>query len=138
MKIKSIGLNLEKPKKYSRKLFICTCECRVYSTSTSLILDRIIVKYEVEPNKVLSTIKLKKTQWGNNHYWGQFKQVIELPSIFSKLDESDFIIETGFFKRDGVQMPFIHEISISNAQKYFLIKNQEDRKQKLSKINLNE
>ena len=35
-------------------------------------------------------------------------------------------------------MPFIHEISILNAQKYLLIKNQEDRKQKLSKINLNE
>jgi len=133
MKIESVGHNLEKPKKYSRKLFICTCECRVYSIS--LVLDRVMVKYEVEPNKVLSTIKLKKTQWGSYQYWGQFKQVIELPSVFSKLDEKDFIIKTGFFTRDGVQMPFIHEISILNAQKYLLIKNQEDRKQKLSQIN---
>ena len=137
MKIESIGQYLSKPKKYSRNIFICNCECRVYATSVALLLDRVMVKYEVEPNKVLHKTKLKKNNW-DSQYWGKFKQVIELPSVFSKLDEKDFIIKTGFFTRDGVQMPFIHEISILNAQKYLLIKNQEDRKQKLSKINLNE
>ena len=135
MKIKSVGNNLKKPKKYSRNLFICTCECKIYSTSISHLLDKAIVKYEVEPNKCLSTYKLKKTQWGSYQYWGQFKQVIELPPVFSKLDEDDFIIKTGFFERDGVQMPFIHNISILNTKKYLLIKNQEDRRIKLSKIN---
>lgn len=136
MKITSVGHNLKKPKNYSRHIFICTCECRIYSTSTALILDRVMVKYEVEPNKFLSAHKLKKNQWGSSQYWGEFKQVIELPSLFSKLDKSDFIIKTGYFERDNVQMPFIHEISILNDRKYFMIKNQEDRKEKLSKINL--
>ena len=154
MNISSVGHSLKKPKKYSRNLFICSCECPIYSGNLRIIryqnygtrkqgipgrpwfLDRVMVKYEVEPNKVLYRPRLQKNQWGTPQYWASFKQIIELPTIFSRLDEEDFIIRIGYFTRDSVQVPFINEISILNLEKYLMIKNREERRKKLNKINL--
>lgn len=69
---------------------------------------------------------------------GEFKQVIELPKIFDKLNDDDFEIQIGFFTRDKVEVPFIYGISIVNIQKYQMIKIKEDRMKKLNKISSNE
>jgi len=98
-------------------------------------IERVMVKYEVEPNRNLNYIpKLKKNQWASHSYWGEFKKIIELPPIFSKLNEDDFDVYTASFTRDGVQMPFIYEIRILNTNKYLKIKITEERRNKLLKI----
>jgi hypothetical protein len=138
MKITSIGDNITPPKNYSRKGTICSCRTLIiYQEKGELIIiERVMVKYEVEPNKdTIPLIKLKRGQWANYQHWGEFKRVIELPKEFDKLDYEDFVVKTGFFKRDGIQTPFIAEIKILNVPKYKLLKQKESRKEKLCKIN---
>jgi len=123
-----------KPKKYSRKSRICSCECPIFDTNEN-ILDKIMVKYEVEPNKDLSYVEfLKKKYWTSfSQIWGEFEKVIELSPIFDKLKDTEYTIATGFFTRDKVQMPFISSITV-NSQKYLTLKKQEERKMKLKKL----
>lgn len=133
MKIFKIGTNLSKPKNYSRKDKICSCLCPIFFSNQ---IERVMVKYEVEPNKQQTNFipKLKKNQWSTYEYWGEFKQIIQLPDIFSKLNEEDYVIKIGSFLRDNIQMPCISHIDIINTQKYLNIKNKEERRKKLVKI----
>lgn len=137
MKITTIGNNLSKPKNYSRKGKICSCLCPIiYGDKSKLYVERAIVKYEVEPKKESSSYipKLNKNQWATHECWGTFTKTIELPEIFSKLDEEDYVVKTGTFTRDNIQMPCVAEILILNVNKYLNIKNREERKKKLNKI----
>lgn len=141
MKIVTIGNNLKyrnfgTPKNYSRKGKICSCLCRImYDQMLPNKIERVMVKYEVEPKKESSYIpKLKKNQWATYESWGTFTKIIELPKIFSKLDDEDYTIKTGTFTRDNIQMPCVAEILILNVNKYLNIKNREDRRNKLNKI----
>jgi hypothetical protein len=128
------------PKNFSRKGKICSCLCPVLRMGDKkffdILIENVIVKYEVEPNQTTSYIhhSLKKNQWSTYEYWGEFKQVIELPEIFSKLDKEDYTIKTGTFTRDNIQMPCVAEILILNIDKYLKIKNREERRNKLNKI----
>jgi len=143
MKIVTIGNNLCTPKNYSRKGKICSCLCPIISGSIGtkrgdvpkLNIERGMVKYEVEPKKESSYIpKLKKNQWATHEYWCTFTKIIELPKIFSKLDEEDYVVKTGTFTRDNIQMPCVAEILIVNVNKYLKIKMIEERRNKLNKI----
>jgi len=139
MIIEKLG-NKGKPKNYSRNLLVCICQCII--TNNKIVIDRIMVKYEVEPNKdrisdygtYTPKINKGRNTWSSYQFWGEFKQVLELPQIFYKLEEKDFIIKTGYFTRDCIQMPFIYEIEIVNFQKYNNIKTKDDRRNKLRKI----
>ena len=132
MKIRESGNSL-KPKNFSRKVFICSCQCVISCGSNAL--EYVTVKYEVDPNKELHYYaERKKSFWSTPHIWGKIKRIIELPSMFSKLDEEDFIVYTGYFRRDNVDMPFVSNIEIFNIEKYKKIKLQEQRKEKLSKL----
>jgi len=143
MKIVTIGNNLCTPKNYSRKGKICSCLSPVITGSIGVKrgeepnfkIERVMVKYEVDPNIKSNFIpKLKKNQWATHEYWGNFTKVIELPKIFSKLDEEDYVVKTGTFTRDNIQMPCIAEILIVNVDKYLKIKMIEERRNKLNKI----
>lgn len=147
MKIYRAGSNLIKPKNFSRKGKICSCLCPIQINSSTYLLpnpaslspktEKVIIKYEVETNTESSNYmpKLKKNQWSTYERWGEFKNVIELPKIFEKLDEEkDFYIKIAYFLRDNIQMPFVYEIVITDYQKYKNIKNKEERRNKLNKI----
>lgn len=140
MKINKISSPRTKPKNYSRKGKICSCLCPIIYTEQSKmnqLIERVIIKYEVEPNKEthFSYIpKLKKNQWASYQYWGEFKRIVEIPEIFSKLDEEDYVVNVGSFNRDNIQMPFVTEILILNIEKYKILKTQEERRKKLEKI----
>jgi hypothetical protein len=128
-----------KPKNFSRKVFICSCQCTVLSRdltySTAVVYENVMVKYEVEPNKDLNYEELlNRKYWSQKISWGKFKKVVELPLIFSKLNEEDFIVYIGHFTRDKVLMPFISKIEILNIEKYNILKIKEQRKDKLKKI----
>ena len=124
-----------KPKNFSRKVFICSCQCPIVGVGNDGGYAN--VKYEVEPNKDMHYVKTKypTPNWYTPECWGQFKRVIELPPIFSKLNDEDFIVYTGFFMRDNVQMPSISHIEIVNKEKYKIIKLKESRKEKINRIN---
>lgn len=138
MKITTIGNDLSTPKNYSRKGKICSCLCPIYyEKNDTKMSDKTIIKYEVEPNKHTNSKfipKLKKNQWASYQYWGEFKKIVELPQIFSKLDEEDYVVKIGSFSRDNIQMPCVASIVILNVDKYLTIKNKEERKKKLNKI----
>lgn len=137
----------QKPKNYSRKMYICSCQCPIvtFDTNTNksynIIIDRMMVKYEIEFNTdskytPLSKYNKNKYSYTNTNYqnFGKFKQVIEIPSVFYKLNDDDYVIKVSRFERDGVMVPFISEIEILNIKNYEIIKNQLDRKKKLNKI----
>jgi len=138
MKIYKADSNLKKPKNFSRKSKICSCLCPItYEQILPNKTEKVIIKYEVEPNKESSNYisKLKKNQWTTYEHWGELTKIIELPKIFEKLDEEkDFYVKTAYFLRDHIQMPFIYEIVITNFQKYLTIKKKEERRNKLNKI----
>jgi len=136
MKIVTLEKYYPTPKNYSRKITICSCQCPIVCTTLKeMKVERVMIKYEVEPNKEIHYIpKLRKNQWASYSYWGEFKKVTELPPIFSKLNESDFVVKIGSFTRDGIQMPFICEIQILNTNKYLKLKQSIERKNKLLKI----
>jgi hypothetical protein len=121
MKIVTIGNNLYTPKNYSRKGKICSCLCPITYLDTKKVvnIEKVLVKYEVEPNKESTSYisKLKKNQWSSYQYWGKFKQITELPKIFEKLNEEDFKVKIGSFSRDNIQMPYVSEIEILNVDK---------------------
>lgn len=130
----SIGSST-KPKNFSRKGKICSCLCRILNGNTGNNIEKVMVKYEVTPNtNSLSYIRPKKYTWANHQYWGEFKQIIELPKVFSKLEDEDYTIKIGSFSRDNIQMPYVAEILILNVNKYLKIKNAEERRNKLNKI----
>ena len=136
MKIYKAGSNLKKPKNFSRKCKICSCLCPITCEQIPNKIEKVIIKYEVEPNNESSNYipKLKQNQWSTYEHWGEFKKVIELPKIFEKLDEDDFYIKTAYFLRDHIQIPFVYEIIVTNSKKYLSIKNREERRNKLNKI----
>lgn len=133
--IKDLGSNKQKPRNYSRKNYICSCECPICDDGK--IIDRFMVKYEIEPNK--NIIKQSKNyghgRWSTYSYWGKFGKVIELPSIINKMNDDEYIVKTGHFTRDNIQVPFICEIEILNIQKYNMLKTQIQRKKKLKNLN---
>lgn len=134
--VKDLGGNRQKPKKYSRKKYICSCECPVYSED--LVIDRIMVQYEIMPNKELNKYtkvnQYNTGRWGTSYaYWGTFKRVVDL-SIVNKMNDEDYIVKTSTFTRDNVQVPFICGIEVLNGQKYESIKIQHQRKGKLKKL----
>lgn len=59
MKISNIGNNLSTPKNYSRKGKICLCPVFLYKENI-VHLERVTVKYEVEPNKETHSKYIKK------------------------------------------------------------------------------
>lgn len=130
--IKENYFNMRKPKNYSRKECICSCECPI--SNNGKIIDRIMVKYEVEPNKNIYKINNKNKNKFMLFYWGNFKEVIQLSPIFDKLEDDDFVIKTSYFTRDNIQMPFIYGIEIKNIEKYKMLKLKEERRKKLGKI----
>jgi hypothetical protein len=145
MIIKHTDRYSSKPKNYSRKMFICTCQCPIITIQPSShkdkVLDRVMVKYEIEFNKdrnynINSVVNYKPSRYNytNHQYWGKFKQVIEIPALFYKLEDEDYIVKTATFERDGVRVPFICEIEILNIEKYEIVKNKQERKKKLNKI----
>ena len=133
--VKDLGGNKQKPKNYSRKKYICSCECPIYFENEQL--DKIMVKYEIVPNKENKYIKVNKYnpgRWGTSYaYWGTFKRVVDL-SIVNKMDDEDYIVKTSTFTRDNIQVPFICGIEVLNGQKYESIKIQQQRKGKLKKL----
>ena len=134
MKIYKSGATLPTPKNFSRKSKICSCLCTLTLGEDILNRERVVVKYEVEPNTEISHFipKLKKNQWASYEKWGEFKKVVELPKIFEKLDdEKDFYIKIAYFSRDNIQMPLVYEIVITNVTKYQMIKLKDERKNKL-------
>ena len=138
--IEDVGGNKRKPKNYTRNVFICLCECPVYAVGGE-DLDKIMVKYEIEPSKDKSPYNPGKfrTNYKYNwqtmyRYWGTFKRVVELSPILNKMNDNEYIIKTSTFTRDNVQVPFIWNIEILNVQKYNLLKVQLQRKGKLKKI----
>jgi len=135
MKIKHIGAVHYKPKNFSRKNLICSCLCRL--AHNALTLENVNVKYEIKPSgeNHLYVPKLKNNQWATYQHWGYFEKVIELPPVFEKLDEEDYLVKVGSFTRDHIQMPFIYEIQILNSKKYELLKNQLQRRKKLNNLN---
>jgi len=122
------------PKNYSRKNTICTCLCIVASEVKTI--EYVKVKYEVSPTgKGVAPIRQPKKKYKPAHQdWGTFKQAIEIPEIFNKLDDEDYTVMVGTFLRDNVSMPFISAIIINNIEKYNIIKQKEERRKKLSKI----
>jgi hypothetical protein len=142
MNIKYSDSYSQKPKNYSRKMFICTCQCPIitFDTNTNkrynIIIDNVMVKYEIEFNTKSNYIPVKYNKYSYTNYqnFGKFKQVIEIPSVFYKLNDDDYVIKVSRFERDGVMVPFISEIEILNIKNYEIIKNQLDRKKKLNKI----
>jgi hypothetical protein len=130
---------MQKPKNYSRKGYICSCECPIFIDGK--IVDRIMVKYEVEPNKKIDNYNRKSPKtnfrynWQTNYiYWGMFKQVIHLSPIFDKLEKDDFVVKTSTFTRDNIQVPFIYEIQINNIEKYKKIKTMFERRDKINRL----
>lgn len=117
-----------KPKKYSRKGNICSCEVQVVSETK--FLDVVMIKYEIttHKNKQIWDVKNAKYQ----RYFGEFKQIVELPKIF---DNIEYKIKTSSFNRDNVQVPVVSLIMV-DGKKYELLKLRENRKNKLKKINL--
>ncbi len=145
MNIKYIDGYSQKPKNYSRKMFICTCQCPImtFDTNTNkkynIIIDNVTVKYEIEFNKdkqftPVSNYSKNKYSYTNYQNFGKFKQVIQIPSVFYKLNDEDYVVKVARFERDGVMVPFISEIEVLNIKNYEIIKNQLDRKKKLNKI----
>lgn len=136
---------VRKPKNYSRKGFICQCDCSVmYNEKNPPIkLDTIKVKYKlkkIENNNLTHKEVYKKnrnTWMASTKYWGEFDKVVELPKLFESLSESEFSVKTSSFERDGVQVPFIYQIEIYNINKYISLKTKQNRKKKLKNI-LNE
>jgi len=128
------------PKNYSRKGLICTCLCTI---EVDTIVDKKLIKvvYSVNPtggdSKPPTTKNGKWKQYWNQSYsnWGTFNEIVELPDIFSKLEDDDYIIEISNFKRDHVMMPFIKKIIIVNLSKYNNLKLKLDRKNKINNIN---
>lgn len=136
MKIYKSIATFSTPKNFSRKNKVCSCLCNMTTIpSTGTFIEKVTIKYEVEPHITSHYINPKKNEWSSYQTWGDFKKVIELPKIFEKLDdEKDFFIKTAYFLRDNVQMPFIYEIVITNYPKYQMIKVRDQRKNKLLKI----
>jgi len=142
MIIKKVGRIYKKPKNYSRKALVCSCQCPVmYNESEPAIhLDNIMVKYSVKQIKNRSNYD-KGVNYRNNHhwdmtysYWGEFNKVVELPKLFSKLNDEDFTVKISDFSRDNRQMPYICEIEVYNVEKYKQLKIVEQRSSKLKNI----
>lgn len=133
IKLQSRGVGLRKPKNYSKKGTVCSVTCIILDTAGNILDRNQKIVYEVEPNKdrlVFSRVNTRK----NRAYWGSVKNIIELPSLFDKLADDDFSINTGYFTRDNVEMPYVTSIEIKNGEKYKILKTKEDRKKKLTKI----
>ena len=134
--LKISDTSCQKPRKFSRKVFICSCECAVIPNASKNILDKVIVKYEIEYDQDFNySYTPQKSYWGSYQYWGKFKKIVELPKIFEKLNDNEYTIYTGYFTRDNCQMPCIYKIEILNESKYLNLKKQEERKKKLNTIN---
>lgn len=115
-----------KPKKYSRTGNICSCEVSV--ASETKILDNVMIKYEIMyNNKQIWDIRKAKYQ----QYFGEFKQIVELPKIFDKIG---YKFQISSFNRDNVQIPVVSLIMV-DGEKYELLKLIENRKDKLKKLN---
>lgn len=148
MEIIKTGNNSMKPKNYSRKSLICTCDCQVVSSESTprVLLDNVVVKYKVKPikgNKYthgISKNEFKDSRWGTTYYsyWGEFDGIVELPDLFKKLNDDEFSIKTAFFTRDNRQMPFVSEIEVYNTEKYNILKLKTQRNKKLKNIIKNE
>jgi hypothetical protein len=114
--------------------------CSLQIDDVTTILNNIKVIYSVNPtggnSKPLLTKNGKfKQYWEKSYcYWGTFNEIVELPYIFSKMNDDDYTIITSYFKRDHVYMPFIEKIIINNLSEYNLLKIKNDRKNKLSNI----
>jgi hypothetical protein len=143
MKIKHSDNTYFKPKNFSRNVLICSCLCPIVPSTTfyadKMKCELVKVKYEVKPNKESyysssCSNRITRNHWSNSQYWGEFVKVVELPPIFDKLDEEDFIVKTSYFTRDDQKMPGIYEIEIVNYKKYELIKLKEERTRKLNNL----
>lgn len=146
IKLQSRGIGLSKPKDYTKNGSICSVTCIILDTAGNILDRNQKIVYEVKPNlnrliysdsrrTNFSSIKKNKRSIA---YWGEVKQILELPPILDKLSDEDFAANTGYFKRDNVQMPFVTSIEIKNGEKYKILKIKEERKNKLDKIASNE
>jgi len=123
------------PKNYSRKVFICSCECFIVDKKTEKTIDTAMVKYKVKPlNRRTVEVFDKKKYWMTPSYWGEFEDVTEFPKIISKLNKEEFEVKIGHFMRDKLEMPFVHSIEVEDGDKYLKLKNQELRKEKIKKL----
>ena len=141
MKVIKVSSSYRKPKNYSRKSLICSCDCPVmYNEEEPRIhLDNIKVKYSVKTIKHSKYTSTKNTytkgRWGTTYsHWGEFDDVVELPEMFSKLNDDEFSVKLSEFTRDNRQMPYICEIEVYNMKKYKTLKIQEQRSKKLKNI----
>lgn len=132
---------MQKPKNYSRKNSICSCECPIRLDGKTI--DKFMIKYEIEPDKsikkIIPNIKsnygIKYWATGTNTYWGKFKKVVELPEVLNKMENDEYLIKTGHFTRDNIEVPFVYEIEILNIQKYNTTKIQLERNKKIKNLN---
>lgn len=111
IKLKSTGIGLAKPKNYSKNGSICSVSCIILDSNRNILDRNQTIVYKVEPNlnrliysdsRRTSFSSIKK----NNRsiaYWGEVKEILELPPIFDKLFNEDFIVNTGYFKRDNLK-----------------------------------
>lgn len=124
------------PKKYSRKGLICTCECFI-TDENSKTIDTGLIRYKVKPCRSSSFFSnTKKNRWGSSPNWGEFEDIVELPELIKKMNKIP-LIQDGYFKRDGVHMPFIHSLILNNdmVNEYLIIKKQVERNKKLKSLN---
>ena len=140
IKFQSRGTGLAKPKNYSKIGSICSVFCIILDPAGNILDRNQKIVYEVEPN--MDRVKIDRYRYSIKHrnkaYWGTVKQVLELPPIFDKLSDDDFVVNTGYFTRDNIQMPYVTSIEIKNCEKYKVLKTKEERKNKLDKITSNE
>jgi hypothetical protein len=137
MRIKISDWIHTKPKNYSRKLNECSCLVPIYLKHDTTHSDYVTIKYKIELNKDKDKIKFSTSLSQYQYrYFGKFKEIIEMPEIFSILSEEDFVIIVSYFTRDGIQVPFVCKIEIENDKKYQQLKNNKVRKQKLNKLKL--
>ena len=82
MKIIESG-GIGKPKNFSRKVFICSCQCQVsLNGSKGTIIDRVMVKYEIIPNKEFHYEEPRsKHYWSTYEHWGELKKESSPPKL---------------------------------------------------------
>jgi len=142
MEVIKVGRIYRKPKNYLRESLICSCDCPVMYNEKDprIYLGDIKVKYSVKPIKNNNKHSINKNITSNSYWntiyshWGEFDEVVELPELFSKLNDDEFTVKVSEFTRDNRQMPFICEIEVYNIRKYEHLKKVSERKNKLKNI----
>lgn len=121
-----------KPKFYSRKGNICTCECFIIDLDDKT-LDKVMIKYKIKINKDIKHHYYS----GTKPHFGEYDGIYEFPIHMINLPISDLSFNTNYFKRDGIYVPFVYSITVPDSNEYLTFKKKEERKKKLKKLKKN-